>query len=487
MHARVVDRDVAHRLVRDEHERGPSVERLPDQCGLDQRLCDAHAGRGSTIDAWSRGPTLRFFLELAAIPSPPGEERAVADAVLRYLRDLGLEPDEDGCGPEIGSTMGNIYARLEPTAEGTPLFFCAHLDTVPPSGPLEPVVEDGVVRNAGGTILGADNKSAVVAMLEGVRRVLAESRPHAGIELLFTPKEEVGLIGAYAFDHDRLRAELGYVYDQAAPIGEIILGAPYAQAHGGDASTAAPRTPGMFPEEGRSAIQAAASAIADLRLGRVDEETTANVGVDLRRHRREHRPRVVRVPRGGALPGRARSSTTSCRRCSTCFAFAATTRDCEVETESCARATAATASSATTTSSSSRRRRSTRCGYESTYALSGGAADANVFNERGRRCVNLANGMTDIHTSDERIAVADLDAMVDVTLALVEAARGALMEERRLGPVVGLGTWNTFGPTRSTRAQRRRRGARRGRPTLRLVTDVSRRRTVARRGARGSP
>src|SRR5665647_3264351 len=179
-------------------------------------------------------------------------------------------------GAQIGSTMGNVYVRLEPTAEGKPLFFCAHLDTVPPSGPLQPVVEDGVVRNAGGTILGADNKASVVAILEGVRRVLAEGRPHAGIELVFTPMEEVGLVGIAAFDHDRLQAELGYVYDQAAPIGEIILGAPHSQAmnvtfHGRAAHS------GMFPEEGRSAIQAAAKAIADLRLGRVDEETTTNV------------------------------------------------------------------------------------------------------------------------------------------------------------------------------------------------------------------
>src|SRR5882724_1867899 len=171
-----------------------------------------------------RNEALSLFLELAVLPSPPGEERAVADVVLGYLRGLGLEPDEDDAGPEIGSSMGNVYVRLEPTAAGAPLFFCAHLDTVPPSGPLEPVVEDGTVHNAGGTILGADNKSAVVQMLEGVRRVLAEGRPHAGIELVFTPKEEVGLIGAYAFDHDRLRADLGYVYDQAAAPGEIILG-----------------------------------------------------------------------------------------------------------------------------------------------------------------------------------------------------------------------------------------------------------------------
>jgi tripeptide aminopeptidase len=368
----------------------------------------------------TQNPVLSLFLELAAIPSPPGEERAVADVVLRYLRDLGLEPDEDSCGPEIGSTMGNVYARLEATAAGEPLFFCAHLDTVPPAGRLEPVVDDGVVRNAGGTILGADNKSAVVAMLEGIRRVLAENRPHAGIELLFTPKEEVGLIGAYAFDHDRLHADLGYVYDQAAAIGEIILGAPWSQSmevrfHGRAAHS------GMFPEEGRSAIQAAARAIADLRLGRVDENTTANVGV------------ISGGTGGNIVPewctflAEARSQDEGelkeiVQEMLDAFSFAATATDCEVET--------------TTRKSylGYRFKREDevvrlaadaleRCGYVPSYALSGGGADANVFNERGRSCVNLANGMTDIHTPDERIAVADLDAMVDVTLALVDAAR----------------------------------------------------------------
>lgn len=367
-------------------------------------------------------PALALFLELAGIPSPPGEERAVADVVLRYLRELGLRPDEDACGVEIGSTMGNIYARCEPTAEGTPLFFCAHLDTVPPSGPLEPVVEDGMVRNAGGTILGADNKSAVVAMLEGVRRVLAENRPHAGIELLFTPKEEVGLVGAYAFDHTRLHAQLGYVYDQAAPIGEIILGAPWAQGmqvrYHGRASHS-----GMFPEEGRSAIQAAARAIADLRLGRVDEETTANIGT------------ITGGTAGNIVPEWCEFLAEA--RCQDerklgafvqemldVFTFAATATDCEVEWELRKSYTgyrfkegddvvrlAATALE--------------RSGHTVSYALSGGAADANAFNEHGRRCVNLANGMTDIHTPDERIAVDDLGAMVEVTLALVDEARAA--------------------------------------------------------------
>jgi tripeptide aminopeptidase len=363
---------------------------------------------------------LDLFVELAALPTPPGEERTAADVVLRYLNDLGLRPDEDDCGPSIGSTMGNVYARLEPTAPGTPLFFCAHLDTVPPAGPLEPVVDEGVVRNAGGTILGADNKSAVAAMLEGTRRVLAENRPHAGIELLFTPMEEVGLIGAYAFDQGRLHADLGYVYDQAAPIGQIILGAPWSQSmqvrfHGRAAHS------GMFPEEGRSAIQAAARAIADLRLGRVDEGTTANVGVI------EGGTGGNIVPEWCTFLAEARCQDEDelrdfVQEMLDAFSFAATSTDCEVETElrksylgyrfkqsDDVVQLAAKALSA--------------CGHEVSYALSGGGADANVFNEHGKRCVNLANGMTDIHTPNEHISVSDLDAMVEVTLALLDAAR----------------------------------------------------------------
>src|SRR5436305_10655980 len=368
----------------------------------------------------AQSETLDLFLELAALPSPPGEERAVADAVLHYLRALGLQPHEDDRGAGIGSTMGNVYARLEPTAPGTPLFFCAHLDTVPLAGPLEPVVEDGFVRNAGGTILRADDKAAVVAMLEGVRRALAENRPHAGIELLFTPKEEVGLLGAAAFDHDRLHAQLGYVYDQAAPIGEVVLGAPWSQAlevtfHGRAAHS------GMYPEEGRSAVQAAARAIADLRLGRVDEQTTANVGVISGGTAGNVVPEWCTFSAEARSQDERRLNELVQEMVDAC-SFAATATECEVETElrksyngyRFRRDEAAVQLAARALSSR---------GYEPRYVLSGGGADANVFNDRGRSCVNLANGMTDIHTPDERIAVDDLDAMVEVTLALVEAAR----------------------------------------------------------------
>jgi tripeptide aminopeptidase len=364
----------------------------------------------------------QFFTELAAIPSPPGEERPVGDRVLKYLRDLGLEPTEDDAGPRIESTMGNVLAQIEPTTEGTPIFLCAHLDTVPPEAAIEPVVTDGVVRNAAGTILGADNKSAVAVMLEAARRLLVERREHAGVELLFTPKEEVGLLGAGAFDHTRLCAKVGFVYDQAAPIGEVILGSPHAHSmevrfHGRAAHA------GMYPEEGRSAIAAAAKAIADFRLGRLDEESTANVGVI------EGGTAGNVVPEWCSFLAEARSHDERkladiVREMMETIAFAATITECDVETE------------VHKSYSGYRFRRddlpvqlATRaleaCGHTPRLELSGGAADANVFNERGLQCLNLANGMANIHTPDEEITVADLEAMVEVTLALIDAARDA--------------------------------------------------------------
>jgi tripeptide aminopeptidase len=362
---------------------------------------------------------LALFLELAALPSPSGEERAVADRVLAYLRDLGLEADEDDAGAVVGSTMGNLYVRVPATAAGEPLFLCAHLDTVPPEGRLEPVVDDGTVRNAGGTILGGDNKAAVAAMLHATRRLLAEGRPHAGLELVFTPKEEVGLKGAYAFDASRLQARTGFVYDQQGPIGEIVLGSPTARALGlrfhGRAAHA-----GMVPEEGRSAIAAAARAVADMRLGRIDDETTANVGRTTGGTARNV------VPEWCVLEAEARSHNAEkldevVQDMLDVAAFAASVSDCELQTEveenfhgyrfkrddEAVRFAAAALAA---------------CGYEPSYALTGGGADANVFNERGLRCVNLANGMAEIHTPDEHIAVADLEGMVDVTLALLDAA-----------------------------------------------------------------
>ena len=367
-------------------------------------------------------PLIELFLELCALPSPSGRERAVTDRVCGYLAEHGLEWDEDDAAAKLDGDAGNVYCRIPPTngAVGTPIFLCAHTDTVPPEAEIDPVVgEDGIVRNAGGTILGSDNKAAVVAMLEAARRVLDEGREHAGIELLFTPQEEVSLRGADAFDHARLVATIGYVYDQGAPIGEIVLGSPHARLldfrfHGTAAHA------GMYPEDGRSAIAAASRAIAHFRLGRVDEETSANVGVISGGTARNV------VPEWCSFTAEVRShderkAVELAREMLESAAFAASLVDCAVESEVRPsfpgyrfRESDAPVRLAATALE--------RAGYTPSYALSGGGADANVFNARGLQCVNLANGMMEIHTPDEHIAVADLEGMVEVTLALVDAA-----------------------------------------------------------------
>jgi tripeptide aminopeptidase len=375
-----------------------------------------------TVQQPLTSPLLDLFLELCAIPSPSGRERQVADRVRNFLGELGLVVEEDDAGPKLGGDTGNLYSRLPATTNGLPIFLCAHTDTVPPEAAIEPVVEDGVVRNAAGTILGSDNKAAVVVMLEATRRLLRDGRPHAGIELVFTPQEEVSLRGAGAFDHTRLVARTGFVYDQGAPIGEIVLGSPHGRLldfrfHGRAAHA------GMNPEDGRSAIAAASRAIADFRLGRVDDETSANVG-DIT----GGTARNV-VPEWCSFTAEVRShderkAIELVREMLESAAFAASLAECEVESEvrpsfpgyrfresdAAVRLAAAALE---------------RAGFEPSYALSGGGADANVFNARGLDCVNLANGMAEIHTPDEHIAVADLESMVEVTLALVDLARNA--------------------------------------------------------------
>ena len=327
-------------------------------------------------------------------PEPAGRgARGCRRRRSRYLRDLGLTVDEDDAGAEgrLEHRESLLPRSRRPTA-ATPIFLCAHLDTVPPEGPIEPVIEDGVVRNAAGTILGADNKSAVAAMLEATRRVLAENRPHGGIELLFTPKEEVGLLGAAAFDHERLQARLGYVYDQAAPIGDVILGAPYSQAMRG-ALPRAGRALGHVPRGG---------PLGDRGRGARDLGPPAGPhrrGDDgERRHRSAAEPPATSSPSGARssprrAPTTSASSTELVQEMVDAFSFAAGLEDCEVETKVSQELQGLSLQARTTTSFGSRIAALEQSGYEPTYGLSGGAADANVFNERGLACLNLANGM----------------------------------------------------------------------------------------------
>jgi tripeptide aminopeptidase len=367
---------------------------------------------------------LPLFLELAAVPSPSGDERAVANRVVRYLRDLGIEPREDGAGAMIGSSAGNIVARLPPTGaeRGTPIFFCAHLDTVPPQGSIRPVLDDGFVTNESGTILGADNKASVAVMLEAGRLLLAEGRPHAGIEFVFTVREETGCEGASALEDADLAATTGFVYDLEGPIGEIVVAAPYQRTIDAVFKGRAAHA-GMAPEEGRSAITAAARAIADLRLGRLDHQTTANVGTihgGVARNIVPDRCRLVAEARSldeGRLEEVLAEMLDG-------LVYAASISECEVETQLGSNYPGYRLDEGDPAFRLARLALD-RSGFAVRPVESNGGADANIFNSRGRHCVNLANGMTRIHSPEERISVADLEAMVGVSLELIDAARTA--------------------------------------------------------------
>jgi tripeptide aminopeptidase len=220
---------------------------------------------------------LADFIRLCEIESPSYRERAVADALTEELRGLGIELEEDDSAGRTGSDSGNLFARV-PGPEGAPtVLLCAHMDTVPLEGPVEVVSQDGLLTNRHEAILGADNKAAIATIVGAVRRLVRGGGPPATIELLFTTAEEQALEGAKAFDLARVSADFGYVFDHASPIGEIVLASPtYYSVEARFRGQAAHA--GIRPEAGHNAIVAAAKAIASMRIGRIDEETTANVG-----------------------------------------------------------------------------------------------------------------------------------------------------------------------------------------------------------------
>ena len=354
------------------------------------------------------------FVRLCEIPSPSRRERAVADYV---AAELGVAVTEDSSSGETGADAGNLYARI-PGPEGAPtILFCAHLDTVPLTGPLEVREEEGRYTNRFDAILGADNKAAVAVFMAVARRFAAG--PPVGLEFLFTTCEERALAGAKAFDRGALTADYGFVFDHASPIGELIVAAPSyfrleAEFHGHAAHA------GIRPEEGRSAIAAAADALGRMELGRIDEETTANAG------RIEGGTAANVVPERCRIELEARSvdpdkATRTVERMVDALTDAGSDAECDVEThiEEQFRAyrmprgapPVATASAALE-----------QLGFEPQYVSTGGGSDANVFNAAGLPCLNVANGTAHNHEPDEFVTVEALEMALDLALTLVECS-----------------------------------------------------------------
>lgn len=354
------------------------------------------------------------FIALVSTGSVSRKEAEVAKRLIATLEAMGATVDVDDAGPKAKSNTGNVLARFPGSVDGAPPFLlCAHMDTVVPGEKVSPVVSGDIVRTDGTSVLGGDDKSGIAAILEAVRVVREQHIPHGPIEVLFTVCEELGLIGAKLFDIARLRSQIGLVLD-CDGVQELITRAPAANTfdvtvHGVEAHA------GIAPEQGISALQVAAEAIAGMRLGRVDDETTANLGVI------NGGLAINIIPNEMRVRGEARSLSADKLERQTAHMR-------ERFEEAAARHRVTVGGQERQARVDVRVRRdyeplaiaddarvvrlvrdaAGRIGGGFRTRGTGGGSDANVFSARGLEVANLGCGMRQIHTVDEWIDVRDV-------------------------------------------------------------------------------
>jgi tripeptide aminopeptidase len=362
---------------------------------------------------------LADFIRLCEIESPSQSERNVAQAVRADLEQLGLQVTEDDTAKDTGSDTGNLLARIEGPPDCRTILLCAHLDTVPLAGPVEVHEENGLLTNRHEAILGADNKAAVATILAAARRLTAKGTPPVSVEILFTTCEEHALAGAKAFDPAKLSSEFGYVFDHASPIGELITASPTYYRLEADFRGQAAHA-GIRPEAGHNAIAAAAKAIAAMQIGRLDDQTTANVGqiqggtaanVVAERCQVVLETRSLDDARAGEVVSSMVDAVTE----------AASDTECDVETsvERLFRGYKLARSAPVVEVAAEALRKT---GTEPVYINTGGGSDANALIAADLPVLNVANGTERNHQPDESVTVDALEQMLDVTLAIVAAS-----------------------------------------------------------------
>lgn len=350
---------------------------------------------------------LAEFKEIVAIPCHTLQEKPVFDYLKAKLEAMGFAVEEDDAGKQLGGNCGNLWAFLPGNKPGaTAVMLSAHMDGVEPCGGTTVVQKDGVLYSDGTTILGGDDKSGVEGILEGLRMLLASGEEHGDIQVLFTIAEEGGVNGSRCMDRTRLRADVGYALDGEGAPGEIVVGAPgqykyKISVHGKKAHG------GLEPEKGINAIMIAAKALADVkRYGRIDEETTANIGIigggvatnvvpdlvviegDARSRNNEKlaaiRDEIVNTIVTSAQKYGAQAEAKVDHKYSS-FLVDKDSKVVALAERSCA-----------------------ICGFASNVTLTGGGSDANFINEAGVPCVILGTGMSNVHTVEEYIKEEDL-------------------------------------------------------------------------------
>ncbi len=364
---------------------------------------------------------LATFLDLVRIDSPSGREAALAGRCSALLEELGFVVHTDATAAVTGSNTGNLIAELPGTVVGAPvLLLSGHLDCVQPCEGVDPVVADGVVRSAGETVLGADDKAGIAAIIEGVQRVVESGAPRGDIRVVLTVAEEVGLRGAKALDLDAIRSDLCLVLDADGDPGGIVVGAPthdtfVATFHGLAAHA------GVAPEAGRSALMMASRAVTAMPSGRIDEYTTANVGT------------IEGGTATNVVPGRV-TITGECRSLKS-DRVDSVGQGMETVMRDAARSGGGTVDVRWTREYvgfqmpedspelTLMREACADAGLTPRLFTTGGGSDGNVFASAGMPTLVLSCGMSSPHSVDEQIAIADLEGLTALVSAVVERAR----------------------------------------------------------------
>ncbi|TGB04377.1 M20/M25/M40 family metallo-hydrolase [Halobacillus salinus] len=361
---------------------------------------------------------LEEFLELVQIDSETKNEANIAKILKDKFESLGLEVLEDNAKEVTGHGANNLICNLKGTKDSAdPIYFTSHMDTVVPGNGVNPSIEDGYVITDGTTILGADDKTGVAAILEAIRSLKENNVEHGDLQFVITVGEESGLVGAKALDSSMLHAKYGYALDSDGKVGNIIVAAP-TQAKLNAVVKGKTAHAGVAPEKGVSAITLASKAVAKMPLGRIDDETTANIG----RFEGGQKTNIVcdhveiLAEARSLVPEKMEEQVQLMKQ-----AFEETAEEMggsvEIEVQvmypgfkqqagdqvvEVARAAAKT------------------IGRESELLTSGGGSDANIIAGHGIPTVNLAVGYEEIHTTNERMPVAELEKVAELVTAIVQ-------------------------------------------------------------------
>lgn len=349
----------------------------------------------------------KTFLSLVKIDSPSGEEEKVADFILRYLQELSIEFVRD--------KYGNVIAKVP--GSGKSLMLSAHMDTVEPGRGIKAIVDGDEIRSDGKTILGADDKAGIVAILEAVAYLRKNKISHRSLELVFTREEEIGCLGARNLDYKNIKSKEGICIDSCRPLGYITMASPFIYAIDIEVTGKSAHA-GSFPEKGINAIHAAASAIADIKVGRINSSTTNNIGII------NGGTAVNSVPDSVVVKAEARSHNIKSAQAQIdlmnkafkkhirrhraklnfkskllCYGFAYLKSDPLIKKIF---------------------KTNLLLGLKTVYGKSGGATDANIFVERGIKVVDISYGGKGPHTKSESIKISELKKLTEFLIDFVK-------------------------------------------------------------------